>query len=591
MTLQRLWGDEGGYSRPAGAVRRSLWIAMVLVACVVNQPQAQAQSGQGAIATRQSNDLDRSLQALTVLVGLAEQACLSTHTQTESGNISAALHAIVNSVSSGLTVERKVKELRGAPDKMSGEVAKLENDEIRKCMNEKLAPAFSKINTSFAPGDPAASWPSPIDFRFNFARSVSKDTEKYSENLMVNLLRSSQGPITRRITNQFDSGGKPYYQVDISYPADSEFINGTIAPEIKATSSLSTQPTSITKICMQRPSSFPQVKAEYDMFDCTEGNVCQAGALATGWLAICPKSGEAVPPAVKPSRYAAFRMAYAQAGSVERRWVVPSLETLAGQNAKGVGYTVFTLSTSAFRKSEALGVEVDVRVNGTRVDQDGLPPAMRPVANDPTQPFTHSFALQSLDFQGLNGGCDDISVGLTPIYANGRKGDPHQATLSYAALRDVEERKVPFAGDALAWHASYITPAREWRFYPIVHSYIYPVDDAKSAAATAAAAEADRRWLDEQGFIYEGKRVLGVVRPPRTVQPNGTAAFGLAAGLLQPTGQIRFTFPLPDARSFSAFMVKQRSRSDTARRVIETDKYVFQAIGGYRTVKGVCGTG
>jgi hypothetical protein len=48
---------------------------------------------------------------------------------------------------------------------------------------------------------------------------------------------------------------------------------------------------------------------------------------------------------------------------------------------------------------------------------------------------------------------------------------------------------------------------------------------------------------------------------------------------------------LDDARRFSAFMVKQRSRSETASRVIESDQYVFQAIGGYRTVKGVCGTG
>jgi hypothetical protein len=327
------------------------------------------------------------------------------------------------------------------------------------------------------------------------------------------------------------------------------------------------------------------------MFDCMEGEVCKSAALGTGWLATCPKSGGAPPAGVKPSRYAALRLARAQSTSVERRWIVPSLETLAEQNTEGVGYTVFTLTTSAFRRSEALGVEVDVRVNGRGVEEDGLPPAMRPVENDPSQPFTHSFALQSLDFQGLHGGCDEISVGLTPIYAGGRKGDSGTVTLTYAALRDVEERKVPFAGDVLTWRASYITPNREWRYYPIVHSYIYKVEDPLQAAAAAAAAEADRRWLDEQRFSYEGQRVLGVVRPPRTIQPNGTAAFGLAAGLLQPTGQIRFTFPQPDAYSISDFMIKQRGRSNTASRVIESDRYVFQAIGGYRTVKGVCGTG
>jgi hypothetical protein len=572
-------------------VRRLPWIAVALIGCCAFQPAARAQSPAGEIARRQADELARNLLMLKQLVELSERACLSSHTQAESAGISITLRTIVNSVTSGVGVERQVKELRGASEQMTGAVAKLENDEIRKCMNEKLAPAFALINSSFAESDPGAAWPEPIDFRFNFTRNASKDPAKYSENLRVNLLRASRSPVTRRITNQFDPSGVPYYQVDISYPVNSELIKGTITPEIKTTSSLSTEPPSLTPFCLQRPSSFPQVKAEYDMFDCMEGGVCTSAALGTGWLVLCPKSGEVAPPAhVKPSRYAAFRLARAQATTIERRWVVPSLETLAEQNAEGVGYTVFTLSTSAFRKSEALGVEVDVRVNGTRVEEDGLPPAMRPAANDPAQPFTHSFALQSLDFQGLHGGCDEISVGLTPIYAGGRKGEAHAVTLSYAALRDVEERKVPFAGDILTWRASYITPPREWRFYPIVHSYIYAVDDPRQAAAAASAAEADRRWLDEQHFSYKGQRVLGVVRPPRTIQPNGTAAFGLAAGLLQPSGQIRFTFPLDDAREFSDFMVRQR-RGGEANRVIETDKYIFQAVGGYRTVKGVCGTG
>ena len=421
MPLQSRWAERGRFSRLTGTALR---FAIAIAVCVVFQP-AWAQPGQGEIAKRRSDELAGNLQALTLLVGLAEQACLSNRTQTESAGISVTLRAILNSVTSGASLERQVKDLRGAPERMTGEIAKLENNDIRTCMNEKLAPAFSKINTFFVAADPAAGWPEPIDFRFNFTRDASNHSAKYSENLKINLLRSSRSPVSRRITNQLDSGGTPYYQVDISYPTDSELIKGTIVPEVKATSSLSSAPTSITTICMQRPPSFPQVKAEYDMFDCSEGNACQPGAMATGWLAICPKSGEALPPAtVRPSRYAAFLLAPAQAADPERRWVVPSLETLAGQNAEGVGYTVFTLSTSAFRKPEALGVEVDVRVNGTRVEQDGLPPAMRPVANDPTQPFTHSFALQSLDFQGLNGGCDDIAVGLTPLYAQRCKGEP-----------------------------------------------------------------------------------------------------------------------------------------------------------------------
>lgn len=573
------------------AASRSLWVAIALLACCNPDSEARAQAGGGDALKRQADELALHLQTLTQLADLAERACLSNHTQAESAGIAITLSSIVKSLTAGVDVERQVKELRGASEQMTGAVAKLENDDIRKCMNEKLAPAFALINATYLAGDPGASWPEPIDFRFNFVRNASNDLTKYSENLRLNLLRTTRSPVNRRIVSQFDPGGGPYYGLDISYPANGEVIKGTITPEIKTQSSLSTVPTNLTSICLQRPSTLPQLKAEYDMFDCIEGDACKPTALGTGWLALCPKSTEAAPPAgANPSRYAAFQLARAQATAVERRWVVPSLETLLEQNAEGVGYTVFTLSTSAFRKSEALGVEVDVRVNGTHVDEDGLPPALRPAANDPSQPFIHNFALQSLDFQGLQGGCDEISVGLTPIYAGGRKGDVHSVKLSYAALRDVEERRVPFAGDTLTWRASYITPPREWRYYPIVHSYIYHVDDSDQAASAATAAETDRRWLDEQGFSYEGQRVLGVVRPPRTVQPDGTAAFGLAAGLLQPTGQIRFTFPEADARSISNFMIKQRERSNQASRVIKAEQYIFQAIGGYRTVKGVCGT-
>ena len=50
------------------------------------------------------------------------------------------------------------------------------------------------------------------------------------------------------------------------------------------------------------------------------------------------------------------------------------------------------------------------------------------------------------------------------------------------------------------------------------------------------------------------------------------------------------TFPEADAGSISNFMIKQRERSDQASRVIKPEKFIFQAIGAYRTVKGVCGT-
>src|SRR4029077_14757788 len=128
VPLQSRWAERGRFSRLTSTALR---FAIAIAVCVVFQP-AWAQSSQGEIAKTRSDELAGNLQALTLLVGLAEQACLSNRTQTESAGISANLRAILNSVTSGASIERQVKDLRGAPDKMTGEVAKLENDEIRK---------------------------------------------------------------------------------------------------------------------------------------------------------------------------------------------------------------------------------------------------------------------------------------------------------------------------------------------------------------------------------------------------------------------------------------------------------------------------
>ena len=156
------------------------------------------------------------------------------------------------------------------------------------------------------------------------------------------------------------------------------------------------------------------------------------------------------------------------------------------------------------------------------------------------------------------------------------------------ALRDVAERRQSLGAEQLTWLASYITPAREWRNIAEVHSYTYSTRAGAGAAQRAAGlAAADKGWIDAANLTYQGQRIVGVVRPPRTIQPNGAAAFGLGAGLVQPNGQVRFTFSDSDARKLAAFMIAQRTTPD-ARRVIAPAPYIFQAVGGARTAPGVC---
>jgi hypothetical protein len=197
---------------------------------------------------------------------------------------------------------------------------------------------------------------------------------------------------------------------------------------------------------------------------------------------------------------------------------------------------------------------------GVPVREDGLPPEFHPIANDPQTRFTHSFALQTLDFEGAQGGCDRIDVALRPVLEEGRKGEAQALTLTYVALRDVAPR-VQRLGDAeLKWSAAYITPQREWRHIAEVHSYVYSTRDPATQKRAVEQAQADKRWLDGQGLTYTGQRVVGVIRPPRTVTPDGSAAYGLGTGLIQENGQVRFTFSEEDERKIAAFRIGKCNR-------------------------------
>jgi hypothetical protein len=93
------------------------------------------------------------------------------------------------------------------------------------------------------------------------------------------------------------------------------------------------------------------------------------------------------------------------------------------------------------------------------------------------------------------------------------------------------------------------------------------------------AAELDRlgkarEAISRLGLVYnDGERdfpIVAVLRPPLT----GTS-FGLAIGLVQPTGQVRFTFPKPLAEKLKAFAQGARQKNPAARNLIDENPALF----------------
>lgn len=567
---------------------RAAALTLVLAACHESVGPAYSQTP----IDRAKAEIAVNEKILTKAVDEAERACLSNTSSVQQRSLRGTLDAFVRKTNASVGLEEKINQLRGAAQELPASVRLVENEAIRKCMSEYLAPVFAMVVRAYQSAAPNAEWPDPIDFRFKFLRGPSRNAKLYSEYLVLHLRTRGRALPPRRLLVQ-DPRGEQYFQQDIGYPYPGESVRGSLVAELKGDSQLTAEGPLITDLCMTRPNTWPTEKSTYhDLFECVEGKSCRPSTRATGWLQGCPAAaaGKVFYLPQGTLQPVAYEPGLTRVADVEPAlfWRTPSLQSLAERNSEGVGYTVFTIETDRFKTQNITSVEVDVRVNGVSVREDGLPAALRAVGNDPAVPFFHTFALQTLDFEGADKGCDRIELRLKPIMENGRSGAEQIATLRYVALRDVANRSQPFGDSMLRWSASYITPRREWRHLAELHSYVYPSADAAARERMAVGAVEDKRWLDGLGLIYQGKKVVGVVRPPRTIQSDGTAAFGLAAGLVQETGQVRFTFSESDAGALSRFMIDQRRRDQKAARVIDPNPYIFQAIGGSRTVPGVC---
>ena len=228
-----------------------------------------------------------------------------------------------------------------------------------------------------------------------------------------------------------------------------------------------------------------------------------------------------------------------------------------------MGYTLFTIETDAFRDSALIGVEVDIRVNGVAIHEDGLPPEQRPVPATGSTPFRHRFALESLDFQGADGGCEAIALTLTPRYAEGsQKEAAARATLEWS-------------------HEAFITFV----------SYAAGGDDRAASAARERAAGL-KRAFDALRLVYDGRPLVAVIRPPLTLAGN-TLAYGLAAGVVQPSGQVRITFSHEAASALAEALLRERASHAAAKGVIDATRYVYRVAGTKErretpTPAGVC---
>src|SRR5262249_39071802 len=87
-----------------------------------------------------------------------------------------------------------------------------------------------------------------------------------------------------------------------------------------------------------------------------------------------------------------------------------------------------------------------------------------------------------------------------------------------------------------------------------------------------------QKEIDQLGLVYrEGDRpykVVAVLRPPLV------NSAGIALGLLQDTGQIRFTFTQGEAERLKGFVVQQQAQNSQVIRLCEGAPALYEAPPG-----------
>jgi len=449
--------------------------------------------------------------------------------------------------------------------------------------------AMNQPEPTATPGGPLAApanaagpeLPNPVQLRFNY-KPVADAKVALDDTLRVNLQTKRRIVDGERLAQQ--PGG--FYSYNTAYPAEDERILGTLIREIRA-SSLGAAPAP-ARFCLKRPAALEPSTDQHVHLDCDESNSCKLHFPSPKWLEPCPVEE------IRTSRSFSL-LPLAHAADAPRRWSVPSAKTLAvyKDRMQGVGYTLVSIETDALRDPAIIGVEVDVRVNGVPVLEDGLTASLRPVPHDPAKPFRHSYALESLDFEGAQAGCEAIVLTLRPRLANGKTGEPLSVTLPYVALRDAPGSQKPFGKGTLSWSAKYVVPAGEWSHEAFISSVSYSTSGGDAAAAAARErAVALKRDFDRLGLTHKGRPLVAVIRPPLTLTGD-KLAYGLTTGVVQPSGQVRFTFSPQDANALGDALLAARKDNAAAQRVINREKYIYRVAGTRErqdtpTPKGVC---
>jgi hypothetical protein len=359
----------------------------------------------------------------------------------------------------------------------------------------------------------------------------------------------------------FEPADPHYHLQNIDWPGKDEQFLALTNPAVEdAHKAGATDP---THLCFSRSITVPKSSSAINVrMKCAEGKECTLLEDGPQWAGQCSqKTGD--------SRRSKRTVAVVYAAETDKvsqsGWQVPSLKTLASMNnERKVGYTEFTISgpiPDDLKRAD--NYRYLITANGEPLYVDGWPPEDMIEPLKPSEGLNFKFGLQNLSFSGADNGCENIQVALE---FRQRDRVVRQVTLSrrYAALRDAGEELISKDGTEFAWRGTYKKPPNEDKFEAFVASTSNLADALKA-----------KKQLDDAGLLFNGMSVVGVLRPPLD-KPR----YGIAAGLRQPSGQIRFTFDRTESGTLFNWLLAKRREQVQLRNAIRPDAFRYEMRPG-----------
>lgn len=489
-----------------------------------------------------------------LLMQTAQQLCLSGESATAGLNLESIYESGFKLQAGG---ERE--KVRGAVNYLDEKIRNIQDEQIRACLE-----GYKEQIKACMLGDCSqANVPRSVDFQFYYealpgSQFISEDEVyfgiKYREN-------------KRKLTKQ--PPPNDFYVDSIEFPDKGEEIQAVISPA--SLDSHLGQGNEI-RFVLKRAEHLPARGERFTRYRCSAGQGCKLDETAPVLLEWLPLASTQGGIAVQ-----LFPSAYAQPATSEH-WAIPSLEYLrTSEAAREIGYTEFSIS--ADQPVDADAYYIDISVNGQRADENGVEGAFRARDLQPGTPFSFEFGLQNLSFSGGDSGCDTISVEINFLKNGEPHGDPVTLQRSYVALRDAAPVDREAGGMNWRWSGKYVRAESRYDNEVFIGS-IAVADNLDFEAHRREMMEAvekmnkAKRTFDAANLSFEGHPVIAVIRPPLT-----KISYGLAAGLVENNGQVRFTFERSVASRLADFLLEARASTPSIRPVVHHKKYIYTIRG------------